>query len=369
MPEPKVSITVCVRDGAHWIEQCMHSLLNQTHPNVEILVVNDGSTDGAQSVLDPFHDPDGERGVPVRVHHQPKLGLSAGRQWAVEHATGDWVAITDIDVRPEPDWVANMVAQVQPLDEGERIVAVTGRTVFEQAHDLVSRLRSIEIAAKYRSRPRRTSLANGPCSMFERKALMSGGGFDPSWYHAEDMEGSLRLIQAGGTIVYARDALVKHVPETGTRHFLAKRRRDARAHVRIVRHHPKRRRAGPGFDFLGSSKLVLGMLPLWTATLLATLPFLTGVASGENFVEEGLFERWQVQLMGASLLMFSFAEVLLWRGRFGVVNREVMRSTSGSKLAAFLGIRRLTFRWSLALWQGLLLGCLDALLGRNGHRR
>ena len=73
--------------------------------------------------------------------------------------------------------------------------------------------------------------------------------------------------------------------------------------------------------------------------------------------------------MGASLLMFSFAEVLLWRGRFGVVNREVMRSTSGSKLAAFLGIRRLTFRWSLALWQGLLLGCLDALLGRNGHRR
>ena len=101
-------------------------------------------------------------------------------------------AITDIDVRPEPDWVANMVAQVQPLDEGERIVAVTGRTVFEQAHDLVSRLRSIEIAAKYRSRPRRTSLANGPCSMFERKALMAVGGFDPSgttqktWRSASD---------------------------------------------------------------------------------------------------------------------------------------------------------------------------------------
>ena len=180
------------------------------------------------------------------------------------------------------------------------------------------------------------------------------------------MEVSLRLIQAGGTIVYARDALVKHVPETGTRHFLAKRRRDARAHVRIVRHHPKRRRAGPGFDFLGSSKTGSWNVAAVDGDAAGQPSFLTGLASGENFVEKGLFEQWQVQLMGASLLLFFFTEVLLWRGRFGVVNREVMRSTSGSKLAAFLGIRRLTFRWSLALWQGLLLGCLDALLGRNG---
>ena len=37
--------------------------------------------------------------------------------------------------------------------------------------------------------------------MFEKEALMAVGGFDPSWYHAEDMEVSLRLLQAGGTIV------------------------------------------------------------------------------------------------------------------------------------------------------------------------
>ena len=34
-----------------------------------------------------------------------------------------------------------------------------------------------------------------------------------------------------------------------------------------------------------------------------------------------------------------------------------------------LGVRRLTFRWSLALWHGLFLGIIDAVLGRNGHRR
>lgn len=369
MSEPMVSITVCVRDGAHWIQGCLDSLLAQTYATFEILVVNDGSTDDAESVLDPYHDPEGLNGVPLRVHHQPQLGLSAGRQWAVEHAVGDWVAITDIDVRPEPDWVANLVAHIRPVDEDERVVAVTGRTVFEQANDLVSRLRSVEIAAKYRARPRRTSLANGPCSMFYKDALLAVGGFDPSWYHAEDMEVSLRLLQAGGTIVYARDALVKHVPETGAAHFLAKRKRDARAHVRIVRHHPKRQRNGPGFDFLGSSTMVLCLFPLWLAMLVSGMPFLIGLVSGEFGLDWTALEHWEARVLLGAFASLVVHELLLWRGRLGVVNREVMRSTSTNKLFAMLGVRRLTFRWSLALWHGLFLGIFDAVLGRNGHRR
>ena len=366
---PFVSVTVCVRNGAHWIEGCLDSLLEQTYSSFEVLVVNDGSTDGAEEILARYHDPEGANGTPVRVHHQPPLGLSAGRQWAVEHAIGEWVAITDIDVRPEPDWIANMVAQIAPVDEQERVVAVTGRTVFEQADDLVSRLRSVEIAAKYRARPRRTSLANGPCSMFHRASLMEVGGFDPAWYHAEDMEVSLRLNQAGGTIVYARDALVKHVPETGARHFLAKRRRDARAHVRIVRHHPKRRRQGPGFDFLGSSTMILCLFPLWMAFMVSVFPFLVGLYSGNMTVDRSALEHWEGQVLLVSIVALLVHELLLWRGRLGVVNREVMRSTHHGKFIAMLGVRRLTFLWSLALWQGLLLGCLDALLGRNGHKR
>lgn len=362
-------MTVCVRNGAHWIEGCLDSLLEQTYPSFEVLVVNDGSTDGAEEILARYHDPEGANGTPVRVHHQPPLGLSAGRQWAVEHAIGEWVAITDIDVRPEPDWIANMVAQIAPVDEQERVVAVTGRTVFEQADDLVSRLRSVEIAAKYRARPRRTSLANGPCSMFHRASLMEVGGFNPAWYHAEDMEVSLRLNQAGGTIVYARDALVKHVPETGARHFLAKRRRDARAHVRIVRHHPKRRRQGPGFDFLGSSTMILCLFPLWMAFMVSVLPFLAGLYSGNMTMDRSALEHWEGQVLLVSIVALLVHELLLWRGRLGVVNREVMRSTHHGKFIAMLGVRRLTFLWSLALWQGLLLGCLDALLGRNGHKR
>lgn len=368
MTLPLVSITVCVRNGVDWISDCLDALLAQTHASTEILVVNDGSTDGAESVLDDYHDPDGERGVPLRVHHQAALGLAAGRQWALSHAKGEWVAITDIDVRPEPDWITNLLAASTPVVTDENVVAVTGRTVFEQASDLVSRLRSVEISAKYRSRPRRTSLANGPCSMFRRSSLMEVGGFDPEWYHAEDMEVSLRLLEKQGVIVYAPNAIVRHVPETGLQHFLNKRRRDARAHVRILRHYPKRKREGPGFDFLGNSVMVLMIFPLWLTILLTGLPFLWGVGLGDLNGGDLMFQDWRGGVLAVSLALLVLHEMLAWMGPLGAVNRQVLQRSRTGKLRASLGLRYLTFRWSIALWQGLILGWMDALMKRNGHR-
>jgi hypothetical protein len=77
--------------------------------------------------------------------------------------------------------------------------------------------------------------------------------------------------------------------------------------------------------------------------------------------------RWEVQVLGVSATLLLIHELLLWRGPLGVVNREVMRSTTGSKFFAMFAVRGLTLRWSVALWHGLLLGCMDALLRRNGH--
>ena len=205
-----ITITVCVRDGVQWIDGCLQALQNQSYRPLEIIAVDDGSSDQSCEILQKWHDPEGENGIPVRVMSQNALGLSAGRRLAVENAKGEWVAITDIDVRPERDWISNLVAEANPVSANEKVVAVTGRTIFDSADDVVSLVRSVEIAQKYRSRPRRTSLANGPCSMFNRQALLNIGSFDPLWYHAEDMEVSLKLIESGGTIVYAPDAIVSH---------------------------------------------------------------------------------------------------------------------------------------------------------------
>ena len=363
---PLVSVTVCVCDGIDWIDGCLESLISQTYRPLEIIAIDDGSSDGSKEKLLTWHDE--EREVPIRILTQGAKGLSAGRQLAVIQAQGEWVAITDIDARPEPDWITNMVLEIKPIDQHEKIVAITGRTVFEQADDVVSRVRSVEVATKYRSRPRRTSLANGPCSMFERESLLEIGSFNPNWYHAEDMEVSLRLIAKGGVIVYAPDAVVHHVPETGSTRFLAKRRRDARAHVRIVRHFPRRKRLGPELDFIGSSTFVLTVFPLWMMVFVSGIPFLFSFLTQPDWSWEVAKTWWQTRLLLLTVGLMVVHEFILWRGPLGVVNRGAVKQGKWSVITIFK-IRNLTLRWSIALWQGLLLGIFDALRGTNGHRK
>ena len=132
-----------------------------------------------------------------------------------------------------------MVANIQPFSEEERVVAVTGRTVFEQANDLVSRLRSVEIAAKYRLVLDEPVWRTDPVPCFIARRCWKWVDLTRVGTMLRTWKSASAFIQAGGTIVYARDALVKHVPETGAAHFLAKRKRDARAHMRILRHHPE----------------------------------------------------------------------------------------------------------------------------------
>ena len=52
--QPLISVTVCMRNAAHWIDDCMESLIQQTYRPLEIIAVDDGSTDGGDSKLDSW---------------------------------------------------------------------------------------------------------------------------------------------------------------------------------------------------------------------------------------------------------------------------------------------------------------------------
>lgn len=309
MASPLISITVCVRNGAHWIDDCMTALCAQTYRPLEIIAVDDGSTDGSNELLQQWQisQVDSSVGIPIQVLSQEPLGLSAGRNKALNISKGEWVAITDIDCRPRPDWIARMFASSEGMD------AVTGRVIFDEGRTSVSRLRSRTIAWKYSARSADVTLANGPCSMFKRVNLISLGGFDPSWYHAEDMEVSMKLIQTGGDIRYEPEAVVDHVAENSLKIFLQKRRRDARAHTRIMRKY-----RGVKLDFSKDGMLIAFLL----------IPYIALSATMANFLDP--------VITGAVI----------------VVSTIIFRNY---------------LLWSAALWLGTFEGCIDALLGRNGH--
>ena len=86
---PSVSVLICVRDGERFLAEAIDSVLAQTAPPDEIVVVDDGSSDRSGEIAASYDS--------VRVVRQAPLGLGAARNRAVAEATGELVAFLDCD--------------------------------------------------------------------------------------------------------------------------------------------------------------------------------------------------------------------------------------------------------------------------------
>lgn len=96
MQNPKVSIIVPVYNVEKYLKKCLNSLINQTLIDIEIICVNDGSTDNSEKILQQFAKQDSR----VKILSQQNKGQSVARNVAIENATGDYLGFVDSD-----DWV------------------------------------------------------------------------------------------------------------------------------------------------------------------------------------------------------------------------------------------------------------------------
>jgi glycosyltransferase involved in cell wall biosynthesis len=87
---PRFSVIIPVYNGEDFIERAIRSVLRQSYPAFEVIVVDDGSTDATASIASKF-------GPPVRVIAQPNAGVSIARNHGVEAASGDWIVFLDAD--------------------------------------------------------------------------------------------------------------------------------------------------------------------------------------------------------------------------------------------------------------------------------
>ena len=92
-PSGMVSVIVPVFNTEKYLEKCLDSLLAQTWKNIEILIVDDGSTDGSPAILSRYQKADPR----IRLFTQKNGGLSAARNTALRHASGEWLMFADSD--------------------------------------------------------------------------------------------------------------------------------------------------------------------------------------------------------------------------------------------------------------------------------
>ena len=89
----KVTIIVPVYNVEKFIGKCIDSLLAQTYINLEIILVDDGSTDKSGVICDDYH----HRDTRIRVIHKQNGGLSSARNVGIKAATGDYLSFVDSD--------------------------------------------------------------------------------------------------------------------------------------------------------------------------------------------------------------------------------------------------------------------------------
>lgn len=104
----KVSIIVPVYNTEAYLPACIDCILGQSFTDFELLLVDDGSTDGSGVLCDAYQAKDSR----VRVFHQQNGGVSAARNHGVGEAQGDWVCYVDSDDEVKPDYLKVMVEAI-----------------------------------------------------------------------------------------------------------------------------------------------------------------------------------------------------------------------------------------------------------------
>ena len=213
-----VSVLICVRDGERYLARAIESALAQTVPPAEVVVVDDGSSDGSAELARSY-------GEPVRCISQPPLGLGAARNAALDAATGDYLAYLDAD----DIWPADRIeVQLRAFEQDPGLGLVFGHA------------RSFHTDEEAVGPPRPATF--GGALMFPRALVERVGRFPTDVRVGEFMDWIMRARDRG-----LREAMVPEVVllrRTHGANITAPDSGNVHDYVRVLKSSLDRRRAG-----------------------------------------------------------------------------------------------------------------------------
>jgi glycosyltransferase involved in cell wall biosynthesis len=173
---PLVSVIIPCYKQAQYLPEAIDSVLKQTYPHVEIVVVNDGSPDDTESVANAY----GDR---IRYVWRPNGGISAARNTGIAHATGAYLKFLDADDYVHPDQIQ---WQMEALAGRDNAVSFTGCRLFRDGHpeqyiDHVPRAKNL-LPDLFDD----LDWGSIHSYLFPRKLIEAVGGFAEGVHHAED---------------------------------------------------------------------------------------------------------------------------------------------------------------------------------------
>ena len=234
-PWPKVSVVVCAYNAAATLDECLQSLGALEYPDYEVVVIDDGSTDGTHAVAEKY---------PVRCIRVPNGGLSKARNLGIEAAAGEIVAFIDSDAYADPQWLYYVVCGL----EEHGAVAVGGPNLSPPQDGFVA-----QCVDQSPGNPTCVLVDNERaehipgCNMAYRKAAFRlAGHFDTQHRAAgDDVDLCWRVLLTDETIAYHPTALVWHHRRPTVGGYLRQQKGYGFAEAHLQKRYPGR------FNFFG----------------------------------------------------------------------------------------------------------------------
>ena len=126
--KPLISVIVPVYNVEEYLPKCLESIINQTYKNLEIILVDDGSTDNSGIICEDYAEKDKR----IKVVHQTNLGISAARNAGLDLCSGDYITFVDSDDYIECDEIEVLVDQIVPNG-----IVCNGSTIIYQNKKII----------------------------------------------------------------------------------------------------------------------------------------------------------------------------------------------------------------------------------------
>lgn len=203
MKQPLVSVIIPNYNYAHYLREALDSVLAQTYPRVEIIVIDDGSRDDSKDVIRSY----GER---VRLIEQKNQGVSAARNRGVEASSGELIAFLDADDVWMP---AKLELQVQRILEDAEIGLVHCglEEIDSSGRSLGIRLEGMEgsVSKEILLFDRAVILGAGSTALVPRQTFDAVGGFDTRLSTSADWDFCYRVAHRQ-PVAFVSEALVRY---------------------------------------------------------------------------------------------------------------------------------------------------------------
>jgi GT2 family glycosyltransferase len=213
---PIVSVLISTWNSAKYLTRCLEAVAHQTLTDFEVLVVDNGSTDGSLDGLES-HWPQ----INIIRLNQNK-GYALANNLAAYRAHGKWLALLNSDAFPEPDWLEQLVRAAENNPEfsafASRQVQASDHRFLDGAGDayhvngMAWRQYMGYPADQYGLKAREVFSACAAAALYARPAFLEAGGFDEDFFsYWEDVDLGFRLRLLGYRCLYVPDAVVYHV--------------------------------------------------------------------------------------------------------------------------------------------------------------